>query len=187
MINLKVLDRFSFWKKASMRQKRIYSIVIILAFAIVLNFAFSYWPLTPQEANTMEQEIESLVINKDFTSLTVDVFVNNFILCLGMFIPGFGLIYGMGILCNTGVYIGARAIALNVPTWIWHVSLLMNPIFWLEFVAYSIAMAESIWLIRRLIQGRWSELKTTGILIGTCAVLLIIGALIEAWMILYLA
>lgn len=183
---MKALDRFPFWKKATTSQKRVYSIIIILISAIVLNFAFSYWPLSLQEANSMEQEIEGLVIDKDFTALTISVFTNNFFLCLGMFIPGLGLVYGMGILCNTGIFIGARSIALDVPIWLWHAHLFMNPIFWLEFVAYSIAMAESIWLLRRLIQGKWCELKTVGILIGICAALLIIGALVEAWMILYL-
>jgi hypothetical protein len=53
--------------------------------------------------------------------------------------------------------------------------------FVLEYVSYSIAISESIWLFRRLTQRRWRELKNTGILIGLCALLLTIGALVETW------
>jgi hypothetical protein len=56
-------------------------------------------------------------------------------------------------------------------------------VFWLEFVTYSIAITESIWLVRRIMQRRWLELKNTGITIGICAALLIIGAIVETWMI----
>jgi hypothetical protein len=56
-------------------------------------------------------------------------------------------------------------------------------VFWLEFAAYSIAMAESIWLTRRLLQLRWNELKNTAIFIGICAAILIVGAVVETWLI----
>ncbi|MGE5575479.1 MAG: hypothetical protein ACM3UL_05030, partial [Ignavibacteria bacterium] len=55
--------------------------------------------------------------------------------------------------------------------------------FLLEYVSYSIAISESVWLFRRLRQRRWSELKITGILIGLVGILLIIGAVVETWVI----
>ena len=62
-------------------------------------------------------------------------------------------------------------------------SLVLTPVFWLEFIAYSTAMAESIWLTRRLMQRRWLELKNTAILIGICAAILIVSAIVEVWLI----
>jgi hypothetical protein len=55
--------------------------------------------------------------------------------------------------------------------------------FLLEYVSYSIGIAESVWLFRRLTQRRWSELKNTGILIAVVAALLITGAIVETWVI----
>jgi asparagine N-glycosylation enzyme membrane subunit Stt3 len=51
----------------------------------------------------------------------------------------------------------------------------------LEYVSYSIGIAESAWLFRRLTQRRFGELKNTGILIGVVAILLISGALVETF------
>jgi hypothetical protein len=59
--------------------------------------------------------------------------------------------------------------------------LFLFPFTWLEFFAYSIALTESVWLIRRIVQRRAvSELRSTGILIAVCASLLLAGAIIEA-------
>jgi hypothetical protein len=61
--------------------------------------------------------------------------------------------------------------------------LILTPVFWLEFASYSIGITESIWLFRRLLQQRWGELKNTVILIGVCAGLLAVGAIVETWLI----
>jgi len=100
-----------------------------------------------------------------------------------MFIPVFGAAFGLFVLFNTGLALGAIATTGGYPVWLGLASLAITPIFWLEFAAYSIAMAESIWLFRRLTQRRWRELKWTGIFIGICAALLIIGAVVEVWLI----
>jgi uncharacterized membrane protein SpoIIM required for sporulation len=100
-----------------------------------------------------------------------------------MFIPLIGPIIGFIILGNTGVALGAIASVQGYPVWIELISLLLTPVFWLEFTAYSIAIAEGIWLTRRLTQRRWRELKNTAILIGICAVILIVSAIVEVWLI----
>jgi hypothetical protein len=72
-------------------------------------------------------------------------------------------------------------------------------VFWLEFAAYSIAMAESVWLIIKIIRAaqasvsqnepkRWRgiikrELKLLAISIAACAGLLTIGAIVEVFII----
>ena len=87
------------------------------------------------------------------------------------------------ILFDTGVALGAIAATQGYPVWLGLASLVVTPVFWLEFAAYSIAMAESIWLFRRLTQRRWRELKWTAIFIGICAGLLAVGAVVEVWLI----
>jgi hypothetical protein len=100
-----------------------------------------------------------------------------------MFVPIIGPILGFIILGDTGLALGAISYVKGYPVWIELLSLVLTPTFWLEFTAYSTAIAESIWLTRRLIQGRWLELKNTAILIGICAAILIISAIIEVWLI----
>ena len=100
-----------------------------------------------------------------------------------MFVPLIGPIIGFIILGNTGLALGAIASVQGYPVWIELLSLVLTPVFWLEFTAYSTAIAEGIWLTRRLTQRRWRELKNTAILIGICAAILIISAITEVWLI----
>jgi len=100
-----------------------------------------------------------------------------------MFIPFAGPIIGLAILFNTGIALGAIASVQGYPVFIALISELLLPVFWLEFIAYSMAIAASLWLARRLLQRRWLELRNTAIQIGMCAAILILSAVIEAWLI----
>jgi uncharacterized membrane protein SpoIIM required for sporulation len=187
---------FSFWTNASQKRKRIYSIIAIFVIALLVTVIGSYLPLSSSDAQTISQNLNStLNQNRANNTLTQYIFLNNFGICLAMFIPVFGAALGMFILFDTGVALGAIATTQGYPVWVGLASLVITPVFWLEFISYSIAMAESIWLFRRLIkaitskepgQGRlilWRELKWTTIFIGTVAGLLAIGAVVEVWLI----
>jgi uncharacterized membrane protein SpoIIM required for sporulation len=100
-----------------------------------------------------------------------------------MFVPILGPALGFYILFNTGVALGAIASTQGYPLSIAFLSLVITPVFWLEFIAYSLAMTMSIWLFWRLIHGRWREIKYTAMAIGICATLLIVGAIVEVWII----
>jgi hypothetical protein len=175
----------SFWKNASSRRKRIYTVIFIFIVAFVLTIIGSYIPISHQDAQSRYDQINStLSTHKSFGDLTGYIFLNNFSICLLMFIPIIGPILGFVILFNTGISHGAIAFVPSYPPYLGLLSLVITPVFWLEFAAYSTAMAESIWLFRRLLQERWRELKNTAIAIGICAGLLIIGAIVEAVLIL---
>lgn len=100
-----------------------------------------------------------------------------------MFIPIIGPIWGLIVIFSSGYGISAIAQIQGVPSILYILLEFLTPVFWLEFAAYSIAITESIWLTRRLFQKRFGELKNTAILIGVCAGLLVVGALVEAWLI----
>jgi hypothetical protein len=104
-----------------------------------------------------------------------------------MFVPVLGVVLGLTILFNTGVALGAIASVQGYPVWIGLLSLMLTPVFWLEFTAYSIAIAESIWLVRRLLKFKWPiirhELRNALIFIGICAGILIVGAIVEVLLI----
>jgi uncharacterized membrane protein SpoIIM required for sporulation len=174
----------SFWKNASPRRKRIYSTIFIFLVAVLLTVIGSYVPLSHQDATSISNDINQTRSTYEANGgLTQYIFLNNFSICLLMFIPIIGPLLGFYILFNTGIALGAIATTSGYPVILVLISLAITPVFWLEFATYSIAITESIWLVRRIMQRRWRELKNTGILIGICAALLIIGAIVEAWII----
>ncbi len=174
----------SFWTTASSKRKRIYSIIIIFVLALVITVIGSYIPISHQDALSISNSLNATVnTHKSNGSLTEYIFINNFSIDLVMFIPIIGPIIGFIILGNTGVALGAISSVQGYPVWVELLSLILTPVFWLEFIAYSTAIAESIWLTRRIMQRRWLELKNTAILIGICAAILIVSAIIEVWLI----
>lgn len=172
------------WKNASSKRKRIYSIIFIFVLACIITFVTSYLPISQSNAQSISASLNStLNTNRSSGRLTEYIFLNNFEICLAMFIPIIGPIFGFVVLGNTGYALGAISLVQGYPPVVAFISELLTPVFWLEFIAYSTAMAESIWLIRRLLQGRWREIKNTALLIGMCAAILIVSAAIEAWLI----
>jgi uncharacterized membrane protein SpoIIM required for sporulation len=174
----------SFWTKASTRRKRIYSFIVIFIIAVLLTIVGSLVPISAKDARQLSNSLnETVNQNRASGTLPQYIFVNNFGICLRMFVPIIGPILGFVILANTGYTLGAIGQVQGVPALLEILALILTPVFWLEFTAYSIAMTESIWLLRRLIQQRWGELRNTVILVGVCAGLLAVGAVVETWLI----
>lgn len=161
--------------------------MFVFVLAVVITFAGTLVPLGVEEANKLSDQVgQMLVENDDLTSLSIAIFVNNCRICLIMFIPVFGALFGVLSLFSTGVAIKALSIVQGVSPSFMLLALMIGPIFWIEFIAYSLGMTESVWLFRRLTQRRWKELKRAAILIGITVGLLAIGAVVESWMILFL-
>lgn len=174
----------SLWKSASSKRKRIYLIIFMFIIAFIVTIVGSLIPINHSDAQTISNQLnDTLNAHKSNGSLTEYIFLNNFEICLLMFVPIIGPALGLIILFDTGVALGAIASVQGYPVVIGLLSLILTPVFWLEFAAYSTAMAESIWLFRRLMQRRWLELKNTAILVGICAAILIVGAVVEVWLI----
>jgi hypothetical protein len=135
-------------------------------------------PLSKTDADQKNQQVENLRNAASAQS----ILENNLIICLMMFIPIFGPVFGLYALYNSGVYIEAQVIAtsLGVPPLLALLTEFLLPVIWLEFIAYSTAFAESFWLIRRSMQGLFKkEIKNAAILIAISALLLLVGAIIE--------
>jgi len=128
--------------------------------------------------HNLQQNLNQSIVDHN---LPQDIYINNLLLCLVMFIPLLGAGSGLLILYNTGVGLNAICIVQNQNTFLGVLDLMASPVFWLEFVAYSIAIAQSIWLFRRILQGRWDELRWTAVAIVVCVVLLAVGAIVETW------
>jgi hypothetical protein len=173
-----------FWHNASPKQKRIYSIMMVFLAAVFALVIGSLTTLSHSQAQYISDALnQTLNDNRANNTLIQHIFINNFIICLLMFIPLAGAGLGLYILYNTGVALSAIASIQGYSAYSGFLNLVVTPIFWIEFAAYAIAMAQSVWLFRRMLQGRWGELKWTGVFIGICALLLIVGAVVEAWLI----
>jgi hypothetical protein len=186
---------FSFWKTASPKRKRIYSIIFMLALCITATILGTLVQLSVQDAKQLSDSTNGIITdNPTYPSLVGAILLNNFKICLVMFIPILGAVFGLFVLFSTGVGIRAildtqsasgasAAISTISPTTAILALVFVGLTFVVEYVSYSIGIAESIWLYRRLTQRRWGELKNTGILIGIVAALLVTGALVESWVI----
>lgn len=151
-------------------------------------------PISQQDAQVISDQLNQTVTQgTSGGTLIPDIFINNFSLCLLMFIPLAGLGIGLFILFSTGMAFravfeiqaanglsGASTSNINPSTAILGL-VLIGAVFLLEYVSYTIAMTESVWLFRRIMQKRWSELKITAAVIGIVALLLIIGAIVETY------
>jgi uncharacterized membrane protein SpoIIM required for sporulation len=175
-----VLD---FWKYSSSRTKRVLTIIGFLFLSLIVTVAGVLTPLSSEEANAISKETEET--RKTFESMhgvqrTAFVFGNNFMISLIMFVPVVGPIFGCYVLYSTGVVIAADSIAANMNPLLYFVLLFVFPFAWLEFIAYSVALAGSFWLTWRIIQRRFrSEIVTTCRFISICAVTLLLAAVIE--------
>ncbi len=174
----------SFWRNAQPKQKRIYSVLLVLLVSVIVLVIGSSVPLSYSAATTLHdclrQTLTQAITNND---LVQNIYFNNLTLCLLMYLPLLGSGIGLFVLYNTGVGLNAISMVQGQSTLLGVLDLMSGPVFWLEFFAYSIAMAQSIWLFRRMLQGRWNELEWAGVSIVASTVLLAIGAIVEAWQI----
>jgi hypothetical protein len=189
------MDYPRFWKTASLRRKRIYSIIFVLILSIVATLVGMLVPLSPQEAQVVFDQLNQTITENTAQGTFVPaIFVNNFSLCLLMFIPLAGLAIGLFILFSTGMAIraiidiqmasglsGTASAEIQASTAIFAL-VLIGAVFLLEYISYAIGMTESVWLFRRILQKQWKgELKYLAIFIGVAALLLIIGAIVETY------
>jgi uncharacterized membrane protein SpoIIM required for sporulation len=178
---MKMKIDLAFWTKASTMHKRIYTFLFILVVAIILTAVSALVPISHNTATQIYNQLnESVSQQKASGTVPQYIFLNNFRICLIMFIPIVGPAFGVVSFVSTGYDLGGISRALGISPPVYMFAEFFNPIFWIEFTAYSVAIAESIWLYRRLMQKRYGELKNAAILIGVCAVLLAVGAIVES-------
>lgn len=173
---------YNFWRNAPTKIKRILTIAAFFLLSIIVTVAGVLTPLSHEEASEIEKELEEIQEN-----VTVQlIFGNNFMICLVMFVPIAGPIFGSYVLHNTGIVIAATSVAEGLPSLLVFAFLFAFPFTWLEFLAYSIAFAQSVWLTWSIIQHKGKkELVNTCVLISICAVMLLIAAIVEMAIISY--
>ncbi len=154
-----------------------------LLFVIIIIAIGSSSSLNTSEGEEILESFESNLPD----IATTPIFINNFLIAVIMFIPFLGPLMGTIILHTTGVVIAATAMSVNLSgVWLL-LGLLIFPFAWLEFISYSIAITQSIFLVIGLLRSRFkNELFRTAFLILTVFVMLFAAAFIEAILILAL-
>ena len=138
--------------------------------------------VSEEEANAFMKEFEELVLDID----AFGIFVHNTIIALPMFIPGFGIAWGLFSAWSTGFAFASIATTIpevaNVPPL---AILFLSPFGLMEITAYSLGISRSFILIHAIIKKVNLSLliKPTVIEIGAVVALLLAGGYIEFYMI----
>ena len=140
--------------------------------------------------STVSEE-ESLLFMEEFEKLVLDIdafgiFVHNTTIALPMFIPGFGVFWGLFSSWSTGYAFAAIVISMPEIANISPLSVLfLSPFGLMEIFSYSLAISRSFILIKAIItKTNLSQfIKPTIIEIGVVIVLLLVGGYVEFYMI----
>ena len=155
--------------------------VLMVIFSAV--FAISAETTLPEEEVEMiMEEFESMVEGID----AFGIFLHNTALSLPMFIPGFGIIWGMFSAFSTGIAFAAIKSMNPLVEQIPALSILfMTPFGLMEVAAYSIAMSRSYIFIHKIVKKIpiRNDIRVTLVEIIILLGLLFTGAYVEWYMI----
>ena len=165
-----------------MNKNRIILFFIFLAVFTIIFQLGSMSTVSQEEADLFMVEFEKLVLDID----AFGIFVHNTTIALPMFIPGFGIFWGLFSSWSTGY--AFAAIVTSVPE-VANISpltiLFLTPFGLMEISAYSLGISRSFILIKAIITktNLLQFIKPTIIEIGIVIALLLAGGYIEFYMI----
>ena len=165
-----------------MNKNRIILFFIFLAVFTIIFQLGSMSTVSQEEADLFMVEFEKLVLDID----AFGIFVHNTTIALPMFIPGFGIFWGLFSSWSTGY--AFAAIATSIPE-VANISpltiLFLSPFGLMEISAYSLGISRSFILIKAIITktSLLQFIKPTIIEIGIVIALLLAGGYIEFYMI----
>lgn len=139
-------------------------------------------PISDKDAKTFLEEFKLAVEGID----AIGIFAHNASVAMGMFVPGFGVGWGVFTAWSTGVAFKSIVMANPVLAKLPPLSvLLISPFGAMELIAYSIAMSRSAILIRTLVKRMpiKPEARSTTIEIGIVVAILLAAGFIEYAMI----
>ena len=166
-----------------MNKIRIITFFVFSGFFVGAYQLGSMSTVTEEEANAFMKEFEELVLDID----AFGIFTHNLTLSLPMFIPGFGVGWGLFSAWSTGF--AFASIAMTAPEILAEVHplsvLFSTPFGLMELAAYSLAISRSFILIKAVMKkiDLRQFVKPTLIEIGIVTGLLLAGGYVEFYMI----
>ena len=160
-------------------------IITFFAFLVIFTVIFqlgSMSTVSEEEANLFMEEFEKLVLDID----AFGIFVHNTTIALPMFIPGFGIFWGLFASWSTGYAFAAIVTSMPEIGDISPLSILfLTPFGLMEIFSYSLGISRSFILIKAVItKTSLSQfIKPTIIEIGIVVILLLVGGYVEFYMI----
>jgi len=162
-------------------------IVIFFIFTAIFTVVYGTSAVTSEPT---EEEIQEIMDFFDEIVGTIDgigIFVHNVLIALPMFIPGFGVAWGLFSAYSTGFAFSAIAAANADVAQLNPLAILLTPFGLMEMAAYSIALSRSTLLAKNVFQKNWELIKNEKLIlsieIGIVIALLLIGGIVEMWMI----
>ncbi len=165
-----------------MNKLRIISFFVFLGLFAALFQIGSLSTVTEEEAAAFMAEFEELVLDID----AFGIFTHNLTIALPMFIPGFGVAWGLFASWSTGFAFASIALTAPEIGEIPPLSILFfSPFGLMELVAYSFGISRSFILIRAILKkfDLIPFIKPTLIEIGIVIGLLLAGGYLEFYMI----
>ena len=159
---------------------------IILFFIFTGIFAGVYG--LGSQSEVTEEDIEMTLSYFEEIIADIDgfgIFSHNAIIALPMFIPGFGAAWGLFSAYSTGFAFAAISAGTPELASVNPLLILLTPFGLMEVAAYSIAMSRSVLFIEKIIRKTpiFSDKKMIVIEIGIVTGLLLIGGMVEMYMI----
>lgn len=164
------------------RRKRVLVFVIFIGIFSLSYLIGTQSKLSDEESQTFLKEFQKVVEGID----AIGIFEHNASVALPMFIPGFGLAWGVFAAWSTGVAFEALVSTTPALAKVPPLALLyLSPFGLMELVAYSIGMSRSFLLIFAIMRKKplQTEIRQTAIEIGIVIALLLAGGFIEYSMI----
>jgi hypothetical protein len=167
--------------KVATLKSRILVMLMTFILCIAMTATGAMSRVESSEAQGLVGEIQNLPVEVQ------SIFGNNLMICMVMFVPVLGPYYGSMALYSTGRVFAAYSVASGANPLGLFLTVFGYPFFWLEYLSFSLAISESFWLIysaaRYRGRGLRNELSSAAIVMAICAVLLLIAAFDEIYMI----
>ena len=162
-------------------------IILFFIFTAIFTVVYGTSAVTSEPTEEEIQEIMDFFEEIVGTIDGIGIFVHNVMIALPMFIPGVGVVWGLFSAYSTGFAFSAIAAANADVAQLNPLAILLTPFGLMEMAAYSIGMSRSVLLAKNVYQKNWDLIKNEKLVlsieIGIVITLLLIGGLVEMWMI----